>query len=87
MDVKKLIDYDTFSDFVIEDHLEALLTQNKRAPGNGRGTDGNFLSQEGLVECRKKLREPEMDLYPEGGYSDEFPRCICKPSQFLRMDY
>ena len=68
MDVEKLIDYDNFSDFVIED-LRALLTQ---------GTGGNFPPQEGLVEkegasawldyfrprtCRKKLRKAEMDLY------------------------
>ena len=89
MDVEKLIDYDNFSDFVIED-LRALLTQ---------GTGGNFPPQEGLVEkegasawldyfrprtCRKKLRKAEMDLYPRG-YSD--PQCSCEPSQFLRMDY
>ena len=87
MDVKKLIAYKDFSNFVIKKHLGPLLTQ---------GTGGNLPFQENLVECRKKLREAEMDLYPEEGqdsnkdqqYSDEFPRCICdEPSGFLRMDY
>ena len=87
MDVKKLIAYKDFSNFVIKKHLGPLLTQ---------GTGGNLPFQENLVECRKKLREAEMDLYPEEGqdsnkdqqYSDEFPRCICdEPSGFLGMDY